>query len=227
MTPGSCCHPRHTVGGHPSGCNHSGGEMVGLVWRSRFWWNCKNILTPWEISLEETGAVVSLDIEGCAWTDVWRQISTKLFAVHLRHLAGPRAGATQGSAGIPMGPELPSHQGKGYPRAGEGNGLTWLLPAAIWCLDDHVQLPQIKAVPRPQTARGYTGTGQRIKGVRPTDAPTVLCHSHSASASVLCTFGYNKGVHCSAVLLRLKKCWLTFFPPPNLFQFYILTCLWK
>lgn len=79
-----------------------------------------------------------------------------------------------------MGPELPSHHCKGYRRAGEGNGLTWLLPAAIWCLNDCVQLPQIKAVPQSQTAGGYTGTGQGIKGVSPTDAPTVLCHSHSA-----------------------------------------------
>lgn len=83
-----------------------------------------------------------------------------------------------------MGPELPSHHCKGYPRAGEGNSLTWLLPAAIWCLDDRVQLPQIKAVPWPQTAGGYSGNGQGIKGVRLTDAPTVLCHSRPAEASV-------------------------------------------
>lgn len=83
-----------------------------------------------------------------------------------------------------MGSELPSHHCKGYPRAGEGYGLSWLLPAAIWCLYDHVQLPQIMAVPQPQAAGGYTGPGQGIKGVHPTDALTVLLHGRSAEASV-------------------------------------------
>lgn len=101
-----------------------------------------------------------------------------LFAVPLRHLARPRAEATQGLGGIPVAPELPSHLCKGYPRAGEGSGLTWLLPAAIWFLNDCVQLPQIKAVPRPQTAGGYPGIGQGIKGAHPTDAPTALSHGN-------------------------------------------------
>lgn len=84
-----------------------------------------------------------------------------------------------------MGPEPPSHRRKGYPRAGEGYGLTWLLPAAIWCLYDHVQLPQITAVPQPQAAGGYTGPGQGIKGAHPTDALTVLLHGRSAKALYL------------------------------------------
>lgn len=128
-----------------------------------------------------------------------------------------------------MGPELPPHHCKGYPRAREGNSLTWLLPAAIWCLDDRVQLPQIKAVPRPQTAGGYSGTGQGIKGVRLTDALTALCHGRPAEASVLA-----QDVHiwmqqrCPLPSSTFEaQCWLTFSPPPNLFQFYILTCLWK
>lgn len=132
--------------------------------------------------LEE--AVVSLDIGGWVWADVWGQISTKLFAVHLRRLAVCRAAATQGSGGVPVGSELPSHHCKGYPRAGEGYGLSWLLPAAIWCLYDHVQLPQIMAVPQPQAAGGCTGPGQGIKGVHPTDTLTVLLHGRSAEASV-------------------------------------------
>lgn len=114
-----------------------------------------------------------------------------------------------------MGPELPSHHCKGYSRAAEGNGLTWLLPAAIWCLDDHVHLPQIKAVPQPQTAGGYTGTGQGTKGVCLTDVPTVLRHSHSAKPLYL-TWVVRIWVQQRCPLpsstFEAQKCQLT-FPP--------------
>lgn len=98
----------------------------------------------------------------------------KPFAVPLRYLERSRVEATQGLGGIRVAPEFPSLC-KGYPRAAEGAGLTWLLPAAIWFLNDCVQLPQIKAVPRPQTAGGYSGIGQGIKGVHLTDASNGLC----------------------------------------------------
>ena len=78
-----------------------------------------------------------------------------------------------------MGPELLSDHCKGYPRAREDNGLTWLLPDAIWCLNDRVQLPQIKAVPWPQTAGGYTGTGRESK-----ECVRLTPRLYSAEASV-------------------------------------------
>lgn len=202
------------MGGCPRGCYHSGAEMMGLVQRLCILcnlWRAFNSMGDFS----GKATVVSLDIGGCVWTDVWRQISLKPFAVPLRHLARPRLKLHRAWKESVWHQSFPPSSAKGIP--GQGKALAWL---------GFSQLPYGSSMTVSSCHKLRLSLGLRLleatlelgreskEHIRLTAQPfSAMTTAEVSVFSLGCVDLYATELSSPAVLSRLKEMLVNFFSP--------------